>query len=83
MFARGKAAACAMGTRYRWVYTYTNIMFACMAADHSVKPIFIIICKLRQGPPSEEVGHAHVSVFCIHSAHYLQLLKYTIFNCVL
>ena len=32
---------------------------------------------------AEEVGYAHVSAFCIHSAHYLPLLKYTIFNCVL
>ena len=29
---------------------------------------------------SEDVGHAHMSAFCIHSAHYLPLLKYTIFN---
>ena len=30
---------------------------------------------------TEEVGHVHVSTFCIYSAHYLPLLP--IFNCVL
>ena len=34
-------------------------------------------------PGTEEVGHAQVSAFCIYSAYYLPLLKYTIFNCVL
>ena len=32
---------------------------------------------------AEEVGHAQRGAFCIHSCHYLPLLKYMIFNSVL
>ena len=31
----------------------------------------------------EEVGHMHTSAFCINTAHYFPLLKYTTFNSVL
>ena len=50
-----------------WLHGMTAGLVTCMT-------VLLVRCAYA----AEEVGHTHVSTFCIHSAHCLLLLKYSI-----
>ena len=67
-------------TRLTLRILYSSIQIAGISILESMREDLYLGIACTDRTP-EEVGHVHVSAFCIHSAH--PLLKYTIFNYVL